>query len=449
NVALFHFIEEGEDSFYVTAYYGNGFEVIRYDDFDIKNRRQRFMSRVWPLPDTEHDFTLPHAEFAYNRSTNRTTGSSLFFIVYGREPFTPLDLAPIPITKRISSEGEVRSAQIKELHAQVRDTILKHTGKYQARANKHRKQVVYNEGDLVWIHLRKEMFPAGRYGKLQARADGPFRVLKRINDNAYKIELPGHYNVSATFNVVDLSPYEGDSDDGLQSGVPLFQDGEDGIRASLTRRPRGRPRLPDISTCKPKDAIATPTDETLRSVLNVLPNNNSLKTNVSNKPVTFVNSDVGYIGLTLRPRGRPRLPDILTCKPKDATATPADETLRSVLNVLPNNNNSLKRTRTPTQVSSISNQTSTVLYFDVGNISLTPRPKGRQCMPDISSCQYKNATSRPGAQSPRISLTPRPIGRRRMTESSTNVTTVGSVTFISTIDNGKNLGEISGQTATK
>nr|GEX65065.1 reverse transcriptase domain-containing protein [Tanacetum cinerariifolium] len=109
----------------------------------------------------------------------------------------------------------------------------------------------------------------------------------------------------------------------------------------------------------------------------------------------------------------------------------------------------LLETRTPTQVSSISNQTSTVLDFDVGNISLTPRPKGRLCMPDISSCQYKNATSRPGAQSPRIILTPRPIGRRRMTESSTNVTTVGSVTFISTIDNGKNLGEISGQTATK
>nr|GEU86767.1 reverse transcriptase domain-containing protein [Tanacetum cinerariifolium] len=88
------------------------------------------------------------------------------------------------------------------------------------------------EGDLVWIHLRKERFPAGRYGKLQARADGPFRVLKRINDNTYKIELPGHYTVSATFNVADLSSYEGDSDDRLQSGVPLFQDGEDDAGAS-------------------------------------------------------------------------------------------------------------------------------------------------------------------------------------------------------------------------
>nr|GEZ53286.1 RNA-directed DNA polymerase [Tanacetum cinerariifolium] len=120
---------------------------------------------------------------------------------------------------------------IKELHAQVQDTIPKHTGKYQARDNKHRKQVVYKERDLVWVYMRKERFPAGRYGKLQAR-DDPFWVLKRINDNAYKIELPGHYNVSATFSVVDLSPYEGDSDDGLQSRVPLFQDEEDDAGAS-------------------------------------------------------------------------------------------------------------------------------------------------------------------------------------------------------------------------
>ncbi|GJZ84740.1 ribonuclease H-like domain-containing protein, partial [Tanacetum coccineum] len=77
------------------------------------------------------------------------------------------------------------------------------------------------------IHLRKELFSAWRFGKLKPRGYGPFRVLKKINDNAYKIKLPGHYNVSATFNVADLSPYKGDSDGEPDSGSSLLQEGED------------------------------------------------------------------------------------------------------------------------------------------------------------------------------------------------------------------------------
>ena len=38
---------------------------------------------------------------------------------------------------------------------------------------------------------------------------GPFQILEKINDNAYKVDLPGEYKVSATFNVSDLSPFDG------------------------------------------------------------------------------------------------------------------------------------------------------------------------------------------------------------------------------------------------
>ena len=45
------------------------------------------------------------------------------------------------------------------------------------------------------------------------RADGPFRIIEKVNDNAYKVDLLGDYNVSATFNVKDLTPYLHDDDD--------------------------------------------------------------------------------------------------------------------------------------------------------------------------------------------------------------------------------------------
>jgi len=67
---------------------------------------------------------------------------------------------------------------------------------------------VFQPGDLAWIHLRKEKLPSKRKNKLMVRPDSPFKELKRINDNAYKFDLPGDYRVSATFNVADLSPHQ-------------------------------------------------------------------------------------------------------------------------------------------------------------------------------------------------------------------------------------------------
>jgi hypothetical protein len=39
---------------------------------------------------------LPHIEFAYNRSVHSTTKLSLFHVVYGFNPRTPIDLLPLP-----------------------------------------------------------------------------------------------------------------------------------------------------------------------------------------------------------------------------------------------------------------------------------------------------------------------------------------------------------------
>jgi hypothetical protein len=54
---------------------------------------------------------------------------------------------------------------------------------YEKHANKGRK-VLFEPRDLVWVHLRKDRFPEIHKCKLQLRADGPFKALQKINDNA-------------------------------------------------------------------------------------------------------------------------------------------------------------------------------------------------------------------------------------------------------------------------
>jgi len=191
------------------------------------------------------DLILPHAEFAYSMAPSKSTGLFPFKIVYGVEPLSPLDLTSRPLNERLSVEASKRVEEIKHPHGQVKLRVENSNASYQAQANKHKKRVVFQPGDLVWVHLRKERFPFQRKSKLMPRADGPFEILKRVNDNAYKVNLPRDYEVSATFNVANLSPYlEDDHLLNLRANSP--QQGEDDGGPSMEphHEPQGSQRSP-------------------------------------------------------------------------------------------------------------------------------------------------------------------------------------------------------------
>ncbi|XP_057747051.1 uncharacterized protein LOC130966281 [Arachis stenosperma] len=128
---------------------------------------------------------------------------------------------PLPLSDLISLDGASKVVKVKAIHTKARDLIERKNKTTAKKVNKNRKHIVFEPENWVWVHLRKERFPAQRKTKLDARGDGPFQVLEKINDNAYKIDLPGEYNVSATFNVSDLSPFDMDTD----LRMNLFEEG--------------------------------------------------------------------------------------------------------------------------------------------------------------------------------------------------------------------------------
>ncbi|KAL4376207.1 hypothetical protein GQ457_02G026410 [Hibiscus cannabinus] len=112
----------------------------------------------------------------------------------------------------MNRDGQSKAEYVKRLHQQVKENLERRTQQYEKQANKGRKRVTFDVGDWVWVHFRKERFPAQRRSKLLPRGDGPFQVVEKVNENAYKLDLPGEYNVSATFNVSDLTPFEDPAD---------------------------------------------------------------------------------------------------------------------------------------------------------------------------------------------------------------------------------------------
>ena len=169
---------------------------------------------------------LPHIEFAYNRSLHSTTKMCPFEIVYGFLPRAPIDLLPIPSSEKVNFDAKERAELILKMHELTKENIERMNARYKLAGDKGRKHVVFAPGDLVWLHLRKDRFPDLRKSKLMPRAAGPFKVLEKINDNAYRLELPADFGVSPTFNIADLKPYLGEEDE-LPSRTTSVQEGED------------------------------------------------------------------------------------------------------------------------------------------------------------------------------------------------------------------------------
>ena len=74
--------------------------------------------------------------------------------------------------------------------------------KYIRHNNMGKREIVFNKGDWVWLHLRNDKFHTQRKSKLSPQGDGHFQILKRINSNAYQLDLPKEYGVHATFNLL-------------------------------------------------------------------------------------------------------------------------------------------------------------------------------------------------------------------------------------------------------
>jgi translation initiation factor IF-1 len=108
--------------------------------------------------------------------------------VYGFNPHAPIDLLPLPPSEMTCFDASQWSKFILKMHETTKLNIEKMNEKYLIAASKGRKEVKLEPGDLVWLHLRKEQFSELKKSKLMSRAAGPFKILAKINDNAYKLE---------------------------------------------------------------------------------------------------------------------------------------------------------------------------------------------------------------------------------------------------------------------
>ena len=133
----------------------------------------------------------------------------------------------------------------------MRATRMLHNARaYQKKqADKRRRELILSEGDLVMLSTRN-------LASLQVRAFrkrfiGPFKIIQKLSDVAYRLELPEELSIHNVFHISLLKPYHAcperfenrrQPDDDHEADVEILAETESfGVQKILGRRERVMP----------------------------------------------------------------------------------------------------------------------------------------------------------------------------------------------------------------
>ncbi|QRW22949.1 Retrotransposable element Tf2 protein [Rhizoctonia solani] len=163
---------------------------------------------------------LPMAEFAYNNAVHSATGKSPFKALHGWEP----TLTPSNIPTDVPEADELAEA----MEAQWREvkSALRHS-KQRMVAGEHGSPTEFEVGEEVWLDAKnvklKTLSP-----KLTEQRLGPFKVMEKISNRAYRLELPPTMRIHNVFYVGLLSKVKRDNKRAFKNRPPpVTVDGEE------------------------------------------------------------------------------------------------------------------------------------------------------------------------------------------------------------------------------
>uniref|UniRef100_A0A673W8F6 Chromo domain-containing protein n=1 Tax=Salmo trutta TaxID=8032 RepID=A0A673W8F6_SALTR len=145
---------------------------------------------------------VPWAKMAQNSLCHSSTNLSPFQCILGYQPV----LAPW-------HQGQTEALAVDDWFGRAEETweaahvhLQRAALRQKNSADRHRRETpVFAPGDRVWLStLRLPLRLPCR--KLGPRFVGPFKILRRVNEVCYRLQLPSDYRINALFHVSLLRP---------------------------------------------------------------------------------------------------------------------------------------------------------------------------------------------------------------------------------------------------
>ena len=146
-------------------------------------------------------------EFAYNNSYHSTIGMAPFEALYGRPCRSPVCWAEVGEGTLLGPDMIQETTQKVQLIRQRLETARSRNKSY---ADQRRRPLEFEVGDHVFLKVspKKGIMRFGKKGKLAPRYIGPFLILDRVGEVAYRLALPPQLEkVHPVFHISMLRKY--------------------------------------------------------------------------------------------------------------------------------------------------------------------------------------------------------------------------------------------------
>ena len=178
---------------------------------------------------------LKTIQFAVNSVASRSTGYTPFYLNYGQHPTTPIQLLDQKTVHKNETVSTFLNRMTEDFH-RAQEQMRIAADNMKRFADEHRRDVIFAQDAQVLLSTK--YLKARGAARLQRRFVGPFRVLERIGQAAYRLDIPSDWRVHPVFHVSLLKPwrrgqFHGDDDDDESSIPELMAKDEDEDRPDV------------------------------------------------------------------------------------------------------------------------------------------------------------------------------------------------------------------------